>query len=261
MKYGQISFMTMAMLFMAGEAWANPGPNSTSFLFIFGFPFSLLIFSSIGGVYELPKEIRSNEINEKKIATNTLILFACFIFSMLMYFLPYLISLILGFISLIRGVRMIIWGARVKSENASSSRLISSGLLLILFTLVFSAITVLDFNSYQSSFNFTNGSGSQLHRAYRTAQVYFKKNPNGVITEKVLAQEGFEAWGGRIVIEAGRKDNLMIKILPDWTGWYKKEGRRINAKGEIVTARKFLKSQTTNSESQINSKLQTPNHK
>jgi hypothetical protein len=213
MKRQQIILYVFAGVFLfSGTAMANNPPSGQTFLSMVSILPLMIIFSMIGGAYEVIKRLKPDK--SSKVLPIIGIALAI-LFSMAHEGFAALVTIIFGFIAIVRSFRMLGWGlgALTRGEKpahlkaARPWRLISSSVFLIAFTLFLAGFSVVFLSPLHSEFKY--------HRMERALKEF-------VIHQIAYAHEHKTAAGQSRFDEAAQ-DNY-FKAFPNTRVEYSPDG-------------------------------------
>ncbi|MGD9079470.1 MAG: hypothetical protein PVG96_09020 [Desulfobacterales bacterium] len=147
-KRQQIIFYVFAGIFFStGTAIANNPPSGQTFLSMISILPLMIIFSMIGGAYEVLKRLKPKKLSKVLRISGIAV---AILFSMAHEGFAVLVTFIFGIIAIVRGFRMLGWGlgAMARDEKpahltaARPWRLISCSVSLIVFTLFLAGFSV-----------------------------------------------------------------------------------------------------------------------
>jgi hypothetical protein len=178
MKRQQIISYVFAGIFLStGTAMANNPPSGQTFLSMISILPFMIIFSMIGGAYEVLKRLETNK--PLKVLRNIGIVLAI-LFSMAHEGFAALVTIIFGIIAIVRSFQMLGWGlgALTRGEKpahlsaARPGRLIACSVFLIVVTVFLAGLSFVFQSTLHSEYKY------QRMEAALKEFVYFKAYPN-----------------------------------------------------------------------------------
>ena len=148
MKRQQIILYVFAGIFFStGTAMANNPPSGQTFLSVISILPLMIIFSMIGGAYEVLKRLKPKKLSKVLRISGIAV---AILFSMSHEGFAVLVTFIFGMIAIVRGFRMLGWGLEALARGEKPAhltaarpwRLISCSVSLIVFTLFLSGFSV-----------------------------------------------------------------------------------------------------------------------
>ena len=159
-KRQQIIFYVFAGIFFStGTAMANNPPSGQTFLSMISILPLMIIFSMIGGAYEVLKRLKPKKLSKVLPISGIAV---AILFSMAHEGFAVLVTFIFGMIAIVRGFRMLGWGlgAMARGEKpahltaASPWRLISCSVSLMVFTLFLAGFSVVFLSPLHSEYKY-----------------------------------------------------------------------------------------------------------